>query len=54
MIKVLFVDDDGEDFLIVNKYLSKVERVDFQLERSDCYEDALKIILENRHDVTKV
>lgn len=50
-IKALFVDDDGEDFMIVSKYLSKIDRVNFQLERSNCYEDALKTILENRHDV---
>jgi len=50
-IKVLFVDDDDDDFFLVKKNLSKIERVDFILERSKTYADAKKKILKNAHDV---
>jgi len=50
-INVLFVDDDKDDFFIVNKYLSKIDRVNFILDRAESYEIALVKILENKHDV---
>lgn len=50
-IKVLFVDDDEEDFYIVNKYLSKIKRTTFKTDRADCYKTALEAILKDEHDV---
>lgn len=50
-IRVLFIDDDEEDFLIVKKYLSKIEKTKYIIERAIDYEEAIKKIKLNNHDV---
>lgn len=49
--KVLLVDDDEDDFLIVRNLLAKVPNNPFQLDWTDSYADAGKIISECRHEV---
>jgi FixJ family two-component response regulator len=50
-IKVLFIDDDIEDFVIVSKLLSKSKRIEFSIEQCEKYDDAIEKIKENKHDV---
>jgi CheY-like chemotaxis protein len=50
-IKVLFVDDDQDDFIITEKHLSKVKRLNFILERASKYEEALEMIKNKDYDV---
>ena len=51
VIKVLFIDDDHDDFVIVEKYLSKIQRVDFNIERASSYEEALEKMNNGNYDV---
>ena len=51
IIKVLFIDDDYDDFIIVEKYLSKIQRVTFDVERASSYEEALEKMKSGDYDV---
>jgi hypothetical protein len=42
IIDVLFVDDDYDDFIITEKNLKKVKRVEIRLERAKDYDEAVK------------
>jgi diguanylate cyclase (GGDEF)-like protein/PAS domain S-box-containing protein len=48
---VLLVEDDEDDYLITADMLDQQERVTFELDWVSTYEDGLKAILEQRHDV---
>ncbi len=50
-IKLLMVDDDLEDFLIIEAYLSVIEGQTFVFEHIDNYEEGLAAMLQQRHDV---
>lgn len=49
-IKLLLVDDDEDDQLIIRSLLSKVSKPPFVLEWCDSYEKAIELIEENRFD----
>jgi len=46
-IRVLYVDDDPDDFYLVEKYLGRVEEPGYSLDHAFSYEDALKKINES-------
>jgi signal transduction histidine kinase len=48
---VLLVDDDEDDFLIINNLLSKIPQSPFKVEWVSTPEKAKKIIAERRHDI---
>lgn len=50
-IKVLLVDDDENDYILIRNLLAKVERMRFELEWVGTYEDALELIRRQEHDV---
>ena len=50
-IRVLLIDDDREDFLIVSKMLSEVEHIRFGLDWAETYEAGFEEILRQEHDV---
>lgn len=43
-IKVLLVDDDENDYILIRNLLAKVEGIRFELEWVGTYEDALELI----------
>lgn len=49
--KVLLVDDDEEDALIVQKLIERIPRNPFELEWCSSYEKARKRIAEKKHDI---
>ncbi|MBK9731769.1 MAG: response regulator [Chitinophagaceae bacterium] len=51
LIRVLQVDDDVEDFLIIQDLLSDIETQSYSIEWSPGYDDALKKIEENIYDI---
>ena len=50
-IRVLLVDDDEDDYLITGDLLSDVEGTSYNLDWVSTYEEALKVISHNRHDI---
>ncbi len=50
-IRVLLVDDDEDDYLITSGLLSGIEKASYNLDWVSTYEEALKVIGYNRHDV---
>jgi len=50
-IRVLFIDDDEEDFLIVRYYLEKIKRVNFIIEWARSYEEGLDFLQKDEFDV---
>ncbi len=50
-IRVLLVDDDEDDYLITGDLLSDVEETSYNLDWVSTYEEALKVISHNRHDI---
>jgi len=50
-IRVLFVDDDNDDFVIIEKHLSKIKNLNFIMERSSKYEEALEMMKKKEYDV---
>ena len=50
-IRVLFVDDDEDDYLITGGLLSEIKRTSYNLDWASTYEQALKVISRNRHDI---
>ncbi len=50
-IKVLFVDDDEDDYILTKTYLSEVNGRSYEVEWVETYDDALEAISRNDHDV---
>jgi diguanylate cyclase (GGDEF)-like protein/PAS domain S-box-containing protein len=50
-VSVLLVEDDEDDYLITREMLAGQERARFELEWAATYDDALKAIAQQRHDV---
>lgn len=50
-IRVLIIDDDEEDFLILQHYLSNVNKTKCVVDWCDDFDQAEKEILKNQHDV---
>ena len=50
-IKVLLIDDDEDDYVVTEDLLDGAEIGMFELEWIDNYQQALKAILQNNHDV---
>jgi signal transduction histidine kinase len=50
-IRVLLVDDDEDDYVIIKGHLSEIRGKEFLLDWAFSYESALPAILDNRHDV---
>ena len=51
IVRILFVDDDEEDWLIIGGMLANQRRARFAVEYCSTYDDALMAIAEQRHDV---
>jgi two-component system sensor histidine kinase/response regulator len=49
--RVLLVDDDEEDYLIVRSLLGKIPHAPFKLDWVSSYEDGVDVIAEDKHDV---
>lgn len=49
--RVLVVEDDDDDWLITRKVFEKITEPAFLLERASTYDDAMKKIAANEHDV---
>lgn len=50
-IKVLIVEDDEDDFLILKRMFSNIQNATFEIDRSSNYDEALKQIQLKKHDV---
>jgi signal transduction histidine kinase len=50
-IKVLIIEDDEDDFIIVKHYLSKISTTDYDVYWSSDFDFALEDILKNEHDI---
>jgi len=50
-IKVLFIEDDEDDYVITGKTLSRIEGTKYQLEWVKDYEAGMTAILECKHDI---
>ena len=50
-IKILMIDDDEEDFIIMNDIISEVVHSKYKLEWVSSYKEGLNTLLEHRHDV---
>lgn len=50
-IKVLMVDDDEDDYIIIRDYLSEIREVKYDMTWTDEYASALEHIRENSYDV---
>ncbi|OQX92834.1 MAG: hypothetical protein B6D58_00960 [candidate division Zixibacteria bacterium 4484_95] len=51
IIKTLLVDDDEDDYFITKDLLSEIKRANYKLDWASTYDEALKIIARNQHDV---
>jgi PAS domain S-box-containing protein len=49
--KILIVDDDEDDFIIISDYIRSIPGNSFKYEWSKSYNDALKQLKERRHDL---
>ncbi len=50
-IKILMIDDDDEDFIIVKDLLSEINHFKLSISWSPSYKDGLRNILEKKHDI---
>lgn len=50
-VKVLLIDDDQDDFLIMKRTFSRIKNSPFHLDWVDSYEDAKQVIQRNEHDI---
>jgi two-component system, cell cycle sensor histidine kinase and response regulator CckA len=50
-IRLLIVEDDGDDFIILQKMLSGIKRQHFKLDRISTCQEALEKLSQNNHDV---
>jgi diguanylate cyclase (GGDEF)-like protein/PAS domain S-box-containing protein len=50
-LKILLVEDDEDDFILLQDLLSDIQGTDLALEWIDNYEEALQVIQKKQHDV---
>lgn len=50
-IRVLLVDDDEDDYLIIKKIVDLIPRAPFQLDWTDSYDEAVDAIRNNSHEL---
>lgn len=50
-VRVLLVDDDEDDYLIIKKIFDRIKDSPFVLEWTDSFDDAKKLISDNQHDI---
>lgn len=50
-VKVLIVEDDEDDFIIIKHYLSKIKTVDYDVYWSSDFDYAVEDILKDEHDI---
>lgn len=50
-VKVLIIEDDEDDFIIMKHYLSKIQTVEYDVYWSNDFDHALEDILANKHDI---
>ncbi len=50
-LTILLVEDDEDDFILLQDLLSDIQGTDFALEWIDNYEEALQVIQKKRHDI---
>lgn len=50
-IKILMIDDDEEDFIIMNDIITGIDGPTYTLEWGSSYREGLNILLEKRHDL---
>jgi len=50
-IRLLIVEDDSDDFIILQKMLSGIKRQQFELDRVSTCQEALEKLGQNNHDV---
>lgn len=50
-VKVLIIEDDEDDFIIMKHYLSKIQTVEYDVYWSNDFDHALEDILANEHDI---
>lgn len=51
IIKVLLVDDDEEDYILTRDVIEDIPHKKYQLDWVSTYEEAMKSVKQNRHDV---
>jgi PAS domain S-box-containing protein len=50
-LRVLVIEDDEDDYIILKHYLNKITSVDYDVYWTNNYDDALQDILKNEHDL---
>ena len=51
LTKILIIEDDEDDYIIMKHYLSKIDAVDYDVYWCSRFEDAMPRIRENEHDI---
>lgn len=51
LTKILIIEDDEDDYIIMKHYLSKIDAIDYDVYWCSRFEDALPRIRENEHDI---
>jgi signal transduction histidine kinase len=51
LIKILLVDDDEDDYIITSDLLEEIRGWQVEIDWADNYDEALEIILQQKHDV---
>src|SRR5438477_5240240 len=54
VIKILLVEDDEDDFIITQDLISELRHQRFTLDWAKTFQDGLKLMLLNQHDVCLV
>jgi PAS domain S-box-containing protein len=50
-VRILFIDDDEDDFVIIKELLHEIDMQRFEVEWASSYSKAITVIEERRHDV---
>jgi PAS domain S-box-containing protein len=50
-VRVLVIDDDEDDFFIISEYIKSIPLGNFAIQWCFTYQDAVKIISDNAHDI---
>ena len=50
-VRVLLVEDDEDDYIILRDLFSEIQDIHFRLDWIQAVEDALKAMIQNRHDI---
>lgn len=53
-ISLLVVDDDEDDFILLKSYLEDLKNYTFQFQWTPDYQEALKLMQQNKHDVVVI